>query len=67
MNTSKEMLLRMIVKCRKSRKHKPEKVTVPVLEIEGVASTLFADSEVANKSWTRSETEKVRQSLLKGG
>lgn len=62
---SKEMLLKMIVKCRKSRKHKPKKVAIPALEIGGVASSLFADSEVSNRSRTRTETDEVRQSLLK--
>ena len=64
MNESKEMLLRMIVKCRKSKQHKPKKVAVPMLEVDGVASTLFADSEIANKSKTRTETEKVRKALI---
>lgn len=63
MNESKEMLLRMIVKCKKSRKHKPKKVATPMLEIGGVASTLFADSEVSNRSRTRTETDGVRQAL----
>ena len=65
MNESKEMLLRMIVKCKKDRKHKPRKVAVPVLEVGGLASTLFADSEVSNRSRTRTETDEVRRSLLK--
>lgn len=62
---SKEMLLKMIVKCRKSRKHKPKKVAIPALEIGGVASSLFADSEIANKSKSRAETDEVRKALVR--
>lgn len=53
----------MVVKCKKSRKHKPKKVMEPVLEIEHIPSTLFADSEVKERSFQRDSTENVRQSL----
>lgn len=71
METSpKEMLLRMIVRCRKVRKHKPKSVEVPALTVTakglGVDSTLFADSEIKHgTTWSRLDTERIRLAYKK--
>ena len=58
----KEMLLRMIMRCNKVRKHKPKKVKDPVLKIGVYESREFPES-VLRKQYRPSSTLTVRNKL----
>lgn len=60
----KNKLLRMIQRCSKVRKHKPKPVKSHVLTFGGVDAPLFADSEIKEKSRTRTQTDQLRKAML---
>lgn len=60
----KEMMLRMIMRCNKVRKHKPKKVKETVLKVENLDSKLFPESEIQKKEYySRSSTSQIRNNL----
>lgn len=60
----KEMLLRMIMRCNKVRKHKPKKVKNPVLQIGIYESEEFPERAIKNKvHYSYDETAPVRRHL----
>lgn len=59
--STKEKLLRVIVRMKKKRKVK--KVDSPQLTIDGVPSTLFADDKVNNRHRSSDETRDLKKKL----
>lgn len=59
------MVENTIVRCKRLRKHKPKRVRLPVLEVEGLPGVIFLESEIESKSKTREETDLVRKALMK--
>lgn len=60
----KYKLLKMVIRCNKTKKHKPRKVLEPQLNIGGIDSPLFVESEIENRSFGRLRTDDLRHSLL---
>ena len=60
----KEMLLRMIMRCNKMRKHKPKKVKSPALSVGVYESVEFPESGIKKKRYySPSETYEIRRNL----
>lgn len=57
----KEMLLRMVIRCNKCKKHKPKKVKDPSLTVDRLESELF--SEELKRYYTWSEVREVKRNL----
>lgn len=59
----RELLLKMIVRCKKAKGKKFRPVEEPKLKVDGVISTDFAESEVA-RGFGRTETNRLRKQML---
>lgn len=60
----KEMLLRMIIRCNKVRKHKPKRVKNPTLSVGVYESIEFPESGIKKKRYySPSETYEIRRNL----
>jgi len=60
--TTRDLVLRMIIRCNKVRKHKPKSVRVPQLTVDGEDSPTFSE-RLERKYFLPSRTRKLRESL----
>lgn len=64
MSSEKEMLLRMIIRCAKVKKHKPKKVADPKLKVGDSEAVIFAEDKIKHAPyWNRQDTNLIRNSL----
>lgn len=62
--TNKEQLLRLTQKVARNKKYHPKPVENPTLEVEGIPSNIYADTQIFGKSY-RAKCSSLREVLRK--
>lgn len=62
--TTRDLVLRMIMRCNKVRKHKPKSVRVPQVSVEGEESPDFIE-QLERKRYSPSQVRRLRGTLQK--
>lgn len=63
MNDTRNKVLKMVMRCKKYRKHKPAPVQFHVVQFGGLDAPLFPESEIKEKRFSSTDTLELRNVL----